>query len=137
MAFHIHEPDRNIPHAVQEMAEEIANLRNTKNELVRLNARLESDESHNHTRLGELEKLIVELRSKLSAVELKLSRRGKPMPENCRVTMTFVAEFESDDPEVDLAQLEEAAEFDPLDFISMVYSREYDTECDVYTERNL
>ena len=39
------------------------------------------------------------------------------MAENCRVTMTFIAEFESDDPEVELTQLEEQAEFEPRDFI--------------------
>ena len=59
------------------------------------------------------------------------------MPENCRVTVTFVAEFESDDPEVELAQLEEAAEFEPRDFIYTAYSRGYHTECDVYTERDV
>ncbi len=56
---------------------------------------------------------------------------------NCRVTMTFVAEFESDDPGVDLAQLEEEAEFEPRDFIYTAYCREYHTEHDVYCERDI
>lgn len=59
------------------------------------------------------------------------------MPEKCRVTVTFIAEFESDDPEVDLMQLEEDAEFEPRNFIYTAYSRGYHTECDVHTERNL
>ena len=59
------------------------------------------------------------------------------MSENCRVTVTFIAEFESDDPEVDLAQLEEQAEFEPRDFIYTAYSRGYHTEHNVYTERDL
>ncbi len=48
--------------------------------------------------------------------------------------MTFTAEFQSDDPEVDLAQLQEQAEFEPRDFIYTAYSRGYDTECYVDTE---
>ncbi len=77
MAHHIHTPEYNVSHAVQEMAEEISSLRNTNSELVRLNAQLESDMGFSRTRLGELEELIVELRSKLSAAELKLKRRKK------------------------------------------------------------
>ncbi len=57
--------------------------------------------------------------------------------ENCRVTLTFVAEFESDDPEVDLAQLQEQAEWEPRDFIYTAYSRDYHTEIDIHTERDL
>ncbi len=58
--------------------------------------------------------------------------------ENCRVTLTFVAEFESDYPEVDLAQLKEQAEFEPRDFIYIAsYSQKYHTEIDVHTERDL
>lgn len=52
----------------------------------------------------------------------------------CRVTMTFVAEFDSDNPEVDLAQLEEEG---ALDLIRMCYDREYDTNVDVHTEQGL
>lgn len=59
------------------------------------------------------------------------------MPENCRVTVTFVVEFESDDPDVDLAQLKKEAEFEPRDFIYTAYSRGYHTECDVHIERDL
>ena len=77
MAQHIYSPDYNVSHAVQEMAEEISSLRNTNSELVRLNTRLKSDESFNHTRLGELEQLIVELRSNLAAAEEKLKKRRK------------------------------------------------------------
>lgn len=55
----------------------------------------------------------------------------------CRVTMTFVAEFDSDNPEVDLAQLEEEGAFEPLDLIRVCYDREYDTDVDVHTEQGL
>ena len=57
------------------------------------------------------------------------------MSEQCRVTVTFIAEFESDSPEVELALLEEQAEFEPRDFIYTAYSRGYHTEHDVYVER--
>ena len=59
------------------------------------------------------------------------------MSENCRVTVTFIAEFESDDPECDLAQLEEQAEWNPRDFIYTADSRGYHTEHDVFTERDI
>lgn len=77
MAFHTHSPDYNISHAVQEMAETISSLRNETSELLRLNTKWESDLSFSRKRLGELEEMLVELRSKLSAAELKLKRRGK------------------------------------------------------------
>jgi len=57
--------------------------------------------------------------------------------ENCRVVLTFITEFESEDPEVDLEQLEEEAEFEPRDFIKTCYDRGYHTEQDVHTERDL
>ena len=62
------------------------------------------------------------------------------MSENCRVTVTFIAEFKSDDPECDLAQLKEQAEFEPIEFIQTCYNRDcmgYHTEHDVHTERDL
>lgn len=77
MAHHIHSPDYGISHAVQEMAETISSLRNETSELLMLNTRWESDLGFSHKRLGELEELIVELRSKLSAAELKLKRQRK------------------------------------------------------------
>jgi hypothetical protein len=57
--------------------------------------------------------------------------------ENCRVTLTFITEFESDDPETDLAELVEQAEFEPRDFIKTCYDRDYHTEQDIHPERDL
>lgn len=54
----------------------------------------------------------------------------------CRVTLTFTAEFESDEPEVDLDQLREG-EFEPLDLIKMCYERDYDTDVNIHTEQDL
>ena len=55
----------------------------------------------------------------------------------CRVTVTFVAEFESDNPEVDLKQLREEGEFEPLDLINTCYNRRYHSEVDIHTEQDL
>ncbi len=59
------------------------------------------------------------------------------MPEQCRVTLTFIAEFESDDPEAELAQLKRMSGFNPRAFIYVAESRGYHIEHDVYTERDL
>jgi len=55
----------------------------------------------------------------------------------CRVTLTFVAEFESDDPEVDLQQLVEIGDWEPLDLIKRCYNRQYYTEHCIHTEQDL
>jgi len=55
----------------------------------------------------------------------------------CRVTLTFVAEFESDDLEVDLEQLDEMEDWDPLDLIHTCYYRQYYTDHDIHTEQDL
>ncbi len=59
------------------------------------------------------------------------------MIENCRVTVTFITEFESDNWEVELALLQEQGEFEPLDLIKTCYNRGYPIKVDVYTERDL
>jgi hypothetical protein len=55
----------------------------------------------------------------------------------CRITLTFNAEFELSDPDVELAQLLEQAEFDPRGFIYTAYGRRYTVDTNVNIERDI
>lgn len=55
----------------------------------------------------------------------------------CRITLTFITEFESSDPDVELAQLLEQAEFEPRDFIYTIYGRQYPVDSTINIERDL
>jgi len=51
--------------------------------------------------------------------------------------MTFIAEFESNDPDVDLQQIWEVGDFEPKDLIKMCDRRGYYTDVTIHTEQGL
>jgi hypothetical protein len=70
-------------------------------------------------------------------VDYSITHVETKMAENCRVTLTYIVEFESDDPENELAELEEHAEADPRSFIYTAESQGHYIGYDVYTERDI
>jgi len=64
-------------------------------------------------------------------------KETRPMDDNCRVSLFFRAEFWSDNPEEELALLQELAERDPNEFISKMYRRGSNIDIDVNPEELL